>query len=276
MRTLNETLTRMETQGGVGQSLRKHLSAVGVHDWEDITRGKLYDLKDHLAETLAPNSQRTVMANIKALFNRYKDELELPSDYDKILVAKAVKPLKTYLAEEDLAKLEAYTPPTNKQKYIQNVFIICAFTGLRVSDALKLTMENVVGDSLHYVSKKTKKVGAIPLKKGLAERIKWVSEHPEFRVTESGYNKQLKVMCRRAGITDEVMVYTRGVEKRGPKWKFVTSHTARISTATCLDKRGVRIGDISQLLQHSSIQMTERYIIRDHVELSEKALQFFA
>ena len=82
-------------------------------------------------------------------------------------------------------------------------------------------------------------------------------------------------MCKSAGITEEVMVFKAGKELKGPKWKFITSHTARISTASCLNKRGVQIGDICQLLQHSSIQMTERYIIRDRIELSDEAMKFF-
>ena len=51
MKTLEQTIAKMER--GAAQSLRKHLAAVGINGWEDITRSTLYDLKDHLGETVA-------------------------------------------------------------------------------------------------------------------------------------------------------------------------------------------------------------------------------
>ena len=274
MRTLNETIDRMSE--GVGQTLRKHLSAVGINEWDELTRSALYELKDHLSESLAPNSQKTIMANLKSIMNRVKDEVDFPVDYAKILTVKATKPMKIYLSEEDLAKLEHVSVHTKRQEFVKNVFLICAYTGLRVGDAMNLTTQNIVGGSLHYIAQKTKKVGAIPLKSGLAERIAWVEANKEYRVTLMGYNRSIRKMCKDAGINEEVMVFKAGKEQKGPKWQFVSSHTARISTASCLNKRGVGIGDICTLLQHSGTSMTERYIIRDHVELSPTAMKFFA
>jgi len=276
MKSLQKTIDGLNNDGGAGVTLRKHLSAVGIYEWEDITRSSLYDLKDHLAETLAPNSQKTVMANFKSILHRVIEEIDIPSDYEKILAAKGNKPLKTYLTEEDLARLDATPTHTNRQEFIKNVFLICAYTGLRVGDALNLSAENVVGNSLHYIAQKTHKPGAIPLKSGVSERIKWICDHPEARCTRTYYNRAIKRLCKKAGLTEDVLVLKGGKEKRGPKWMFVSSHTARISTATCLDRRGVAIGDICQLLQHSSVTTTERYIVRDHIELSEEAMKFFA
>lgn len=275
MRTLQETLKKLNSKGGVGQSLKKHLDAVDIKEWSDITRSSLYELRDHMAETLAPASQKTVLGNFKALLNRVKDDITIPSDFEKILAVKATKPMKIYLSEEDLDKLDKVEAKTDKQKFIKNIFLICAYTGLRVGDALNLTVENIVDGNLHYIAQKTKKAGAIPLKTGLSERIKWISEHKEFEVSLAYYNRAIRKLCKDAGIDEEVVVFKAGKEMKGPKWQFVSSHTARISTASCLNKRGVQIGDICQLLQHSSIQMTERYIIRDRIELSEEAMKFF-
>lgn len=274
MRTLNETIERMEK--GAAASLRKHLNAVGINEWTDVTRSALYELRDHLADELAPATQKTVLAHLKSLLNRVKDEIELPSDYAKILTVRATRPMKIFLTESDLAKLEKAPVHTNRQIFVKNVFLICSYTGLRVGDAMNLTPENIVGGNLHYVAQKTKKANAIPLKKGLEERIAWVATHQDFRVTLVSYNRAVRMMCRDAGITEEVVVFKAGKELRGPKWMFVSSHTARISTASCLNKRGVPIGDICKLLGHSGTSMTERYVIRDRVELSKTAMRFFA
>lgn len=276
MKTLEETLSKMASVGGIGQSLRKHLGAVGIREWSDFTRSSLYELRDHLASCgLASASQKTICAHVKSMLGRVKDDIDIPKDYAKILNVKASRCLKTYLTEEDLDKLEAVKTKTLKEEYTKQVFLISAYTGLRFSDATRLTPENIVGNSLHYSAKKTRKINAIPLKKGLAEKIAWVNAHPEAAITRSGYNKAIKTLCRWAGIDEEVFTVHGDVEHRGPKWKYISSHVARVSTATDLSKRGVRIGDIQQLLQHSSIQTTERYIIKDQVELSEDAMKFF-
>jgi integrase len=275
MKTLQEALSKMEGPNGAGQSLRKHFKAVGINDWEDITRSAIYEFHDHLTGTLAPSTARTICSYAKSLFNRYCDEVDLPMGWEQILVAKASKPMKTYLTEDELKKVADAPVHTRKQTLVKNLFLICAYTGLRVSDAMSLTTENIVDGNLHYVAKKTKKAGAIPLKAGLEERIKWVSEHKDLTITLKSYNQAVRKMCKDVGIDDEVVVLKAGKEMKGPKWKYITSHTARISTATCLSKRGVPVGDIMTLLQHSGTSMTERYIVRDRVELSPKAMAFF-
>ena len=265
----------MENKGGAGQSLRKHLAAVGINEWGDITRSALFEFHDHVTENLAPGTARTVCAYAKSLLNRYSDEVELPKDWAKILTAKSSKPMKTYLTEDELRRIADAPVHTEKQTLVKNLFLICAYTGLRIGDAMNLTTENIVDGNLHYVAQKTKKAGAIPLKAGLEERIKWVSEHRHLSITLKSYNEDVKKMCKEAGITDEVVVLKAGKEMKGPKWNFITSHTARISTATCLSKRGVPVGDIMKLLQHSGTAMTERYIVRDRIELSPRAMAFF-
>jgi len=260
---------------GAAQSLRKHLAAVGIDSWDDMTRSHLYELKDHLEENVAASSAKQILSNLRAILNRVKDEVDLPLDFAKILSIKAPSSVKIYLTEQELERLENVRVHTARQIFVKNVFIICAYTGLRVSDAMKLTPENIVDGSLHFVAQKTKKAGAIPLKPNLALRIKWVSEHQDKKVTLMSYNRAIRKMCKDAGINEEVMVFKGGKELKGPKWMFVSSHTARVSTASCLNRRGVPIGDICKLLQHSGTAMTERYIVRDHIQLSSHAMKFF-
>ena len=277
MLTLEATMNLMNNSGGAASSLRKHLKAVGIAEWTDITRSSLYALRDHLSHSgLATGTQKTVMANLKSIMGRVRDEVSFPSDYAKILSVKSTQNLKTFLTEEDLKKLSELQVPIKTQQFVQNVFLVCAYTGLRYSDAIKLTPENIDGDNLHYVAKKTKKVGAIPLKSGLADRIKWIYENQDAKVSRCTYNRTTRKLCMRAGIDDDVLVFKHDTEMRGPKRKFITSHSARVSTATCLSRRGVQIGDIQQLLQHSSVAITEKYIVKDRIVLSSAAMEFFA
>lgn len=274
MKTLSEAISKMEK--GAGGSLKKHLNAAGINAWDDITRESLYDLCDELAASVAPSSAKTILAWFKSLLSRYQDSIGLPQGWQKILVARGDKPEKTYLTEEELALFAGVEPHTAKQVMVQNLFLICAYTGLRISDASKLTTRNIVDGVLHFTAKKTKKAGAIPLKRGLETRIAWVEKHQHLAsVTPKYYIDTVRSIARQAGINSPVVVKKAGEERKGPKWMFITSHTARVSTATCLSRRGVPIEDICALLQHSDTAMTERYIVRECVELSQTAMQFF-
>lgn len=275
MRTLQEAICKMQNKAA-GATLRKHLTAAGITSWDHITRSSLYEFRDLLLESVAASSAKTIMAYAKALFNRYSDEIKLPKDWKKILSAKGQKPMKTYLTESELAKLADAPTHTRKQELVKNLFLICAYTGLRVGDAMNLTTENISEGAIHFVAQKTKKAGVIPLKPGLEGRIRWISEHPELRITTKCYNEAVKALCQSAGINDEVVVLKAGKEQRGPKWKFITSHTARISTATCLNRRGVSTDEIMRVLQHTSTSMTARYIVPSDAGLSTAAMAFFS
>ena len=78
----------MENRGGAGASLRKHLAAAGIREWSDITRASLYDFADHLHESVAPGTAKTVSAYAKSLFHRYEDDVKLPAAWEGILQIK--------------------------------------------------------------------------------------------------------------------------------------------------------------------------------------------
>ena len=275
MKTLSEAISKMEK--GAGGCLKKHLAAVGINEWDDITRESLYDLCDELTASVARSSAKTILAWFKALLGRYCESVTLPQGWQKILQTRADNNKKTYLNETELEQFAGVEPHTAKQVMIQNLFLICAYTGLRISDAAGLTTRNIVDGVLHFTAKKTGKAGAIPLKKGLEARIAWVEKHKYLAsVTPKYYIDTVQSIARQAGINSPVVVKKAGVEKTGPKWQFITSHTARVSTATCLHRRGVPVEDITAVLQHSDTAMTERYIVRDHVELSQTAMEFFS
>lgn len=276
MRTLQEAIDKMMNKGAAKESLRKHLCAVGINEWTDITRASLYEFHDHLLTELAPSTAKTIMAYAKSLFNRYREEVELPDGWSGILKAKCSRPMKTYLTEDELKRFSKARTHTAKQELAKNLFLICSFTGLRVGDAMNLRTENISDGAIRYVAQKNKKAGVIPLKPGLEQRIKWVSEHRDLHITTKCYNEAVRNLCKLSGISDEVVVQIAGEEVRGPKWQFISSHAARRSCATNLFKRGAGVQEISTILNHSGVAMTERYICAKKTELSSAAKAFFS
>ena len=260
--------------GTQSKSLLRHLGDSGIHDWQDLTKANLNEFRDLVLERVSQSSARTYFATLKAVLRRYEDEVDFCKDYDSILKAKNEKPLKTFLTMKELERLERVEVLSEVEQYVLDEFMIGAYTGMRISDARVVSEENMVDGCLSYVSIKTGVHAVVPLKEGIAERIRRVQAN-DCEVSLAGYNKALRRLCKKAEITERVMVYKAGEHKKGEKWNHVSSHTARISFATNLANLGVPLFEISKMMGHASIQQTERYLVRSQVELSNKALKYF-
>jgi site-specific recombinase XerD len=90
-----------------------------------------------------------------------------------------------------------------------------------------------------------------------------------------GYNLALRRMAQRAGITERVKVFKAGEHKKGEKWEYLSSHSARISFCTNLVNLGVPLIEVASMMGHASVSQTERYYVKTQIELSNKALKYF-
>lgn len=83
-------------------------------------------------------------------------------------------------------------------------------------------------------------------------------------ISDQKHNKQIKALGKLAGINEEfILTKTRGgkrIESIKPKSEFITSHTARRSGATNMYLAGVDLKFIQDILGHSKIEQTIRYI----------------
>lgn len=253
----------------------KHLQLSGINDWKDLTKANLYDFRDMVTSCVSSSSARTYFATFKAILDRYSEESGIPcQDYRKILTAKEQRPVKTFLNMADLFLLEGVQPKGLLEEFVLNEFLVSAYTGMRISDVMAISLENVTGEFLSYVSMKTKVHAMVPMRPGLDRRIKWLQENA-LNISLAGYNNAIRRMCQRAGIDETVKVFKAGKEMEGPKWKFVSSHTGRISFCTCLASLGAGLQEIRRMAGHTTTAMTERYIVPSGIEISEKAMAFF-
>lgn len=273
MKTLEQTIEKMEK--GAAQSLRKHLDAVGIHDWEDITRSSLYELKDHLGETVAASTAKQVLSNLRAVMNRVKDEADFPADFAKILAVKGDVCRATYLTPEELRKFETVKVKGAKARLVQVEFLIEAFTGARISDVQTFTEENFAGGYLTYTSKKTKVTATVPVSEKTKGWIRYAQEHRDEEPTLMSRNRIIRRIARDAGIDTPVKTRHGGVEKVTPKWEVLTSHCARRSCATNLVSAGASLTEAKLCLGHRNTQTTERYLCITKPNLSEKAMRYF-
>lgn len=240
-------------------------------DWEDITDDNLKDIVDMLGSNYAPNSVRTICAEICALLHENGSSKEIPTYApQRVLKAKKSPVHATYLDEWEIKKLEAYQPKKTSWCYVKRLFMIECMTGARKSDCERMTLENIIEEKGHrfirYVSQKNNHEVTVPLDVRLVKYLVPVGRNEPTAMTTYTYITILQRMCKECGIDARVKVFTAGQEKSGYKFQFVSSHTGRRSFATNLAKRGVSLEQIALMMGHMNgntpnIAMTQRYIV---------------
>ncbi len=124
----------------------------------------------------------------------------------------------------------------------RNWLIIGCWTGCRVNDLMKLTINNLFltpkGQKfIRYTQSKTGKTVDIPLHEHVNEILEKLNGFPR-PITDVNFNMYIKEVCRLAGLTEEVFgakqstVSHRKEVGSFEKWQLIKSHTCRRSFAT--------------------------------------------
>lgn len=161
----------------------------------------------------------------------------------------------TYLSPEELELLENLELSGSEKKLCPTLdaFLFCCYAGLRYSDFVSLTSDNIVRISdetwLIYRSVKTQIEVRLPLYllfdgKGMKILDRYTNRLSMFFGirSNSNVNKELIRISQLAGIN-----------------KRISFHTARHTNATLLIYGGVNITTVQKLLGHKSIKTTQVY-----------------
>lgn len=203
----------------------------------------------------APNSRRRALNSIKSFYNFCKDKkLCIHNITNDIRHIKIWQKERTFLTEIEVVSLiNNITSPLLKA-----LTSTLYYTGLRISECIKLDLEHVdlQNDIIYVKCGKGKKSRSIPINNKLkiilcnylnSSRIS--SNSSRFFCTKTGsisssyVNQVLKVSSKSSGLT-----------------KHVTAHILRHSFASNLLKHGVDIVKIQRLLGHAHLRTTCIYI----------------
>lgn len=164
----------------------------------------------------------------------------------------AADPLVVYLTEEELTRLTGLfnsgTLADNEQDVLR-FFLFMTFTGMHISDARALQIEQIRNGEIHYKRLKTHTRVNMPLSKPAARLVDYYKAGRErgnlFRKlpTDQAFNRTIKKICKRVKIT-----------------KPVSAKAARHTFATLYYKKNSGdLGTLSKLLGHTSISTTMIY-----------------
>lgn len=276
MKTLSFEQEFTKRQPNRVQILRFMREAIGVKEvqWSDLTMTNLTEVRDCMMRRLSQNSAQVYCAILRAFLNNVCEDVDLPTQrYAKALKVKIVPSQHCCLTEEELIKFDEYIPKNQRERDVKIMFMRGAFSGARSSDCRELTLNNVHGHTLSYVSKKTKVAVEQPLHSRLA---KYLQMEPSCERDRSTTNRVIQRICRNLGFNEEITLYSNGRMQTKKKYEWITMHSSRRSYVSALAVRGVPIEVIAKLAGHQNSSTTSKhYCCVDTKKLNNDAMGFF-
>lgn len=175
-----------------------------------------------------------------------------------------------YLNEEELRKIRELELSAEQYSLAltRDLFMIGAYSGLRVSDYNRLTNDNLNShngsEMIEVRCQKTNSVVVIPLHQVAKDILNNYSGGLPPTQNEQVMNRNLKALGELAGIYEEVVIETtrggRMAAYKKPKHEMIKTHTARRSFCTNAYLSGVDTLDIMALSGHTTETSFLKYI----------------
>ncbi|WP_106830389.1 site-specific integrase [Parabacteroides pacaensis] len=258
---------KKETENGtLKDSTRKnHLSTLKLLifynkdiSFDDITYDFLCSFEHHLlSKGYHKNTIAKHLKHIKRYINLAinKDLFSLQKYPFRKFKIKYSESHREHLTPDELKKIEKVDLSNYHPRYQKSLdaFLFSCYTGLRYSDIIRLTTENILYINsktwLIYSTQKTETEIRLPLfllfdGKAIPIIKKYMKDNIQlFGLPDnSNVNKQLAKICKLARVN-----------------KKVSFHTARHTNATLLLYNGANITTVQKLLGHKSVRTTQIY-----------------
>lgn len=254
-------------------------------NYENITTDFYEDFISFLYEKDYSNNYiGAQIKTLKTIMNAsFEDNLHSNLDYKKRAFKKPLEEVfNIYLTPEELEKI--YTADTDKfkptkktkEKHIykstleltRDIFLIGAYTGLRVSDLNQLNEENIVTiegkQHLKIKTQKTGKIVTIPISPIVREIFKKHDNKPPKRLNAQKMNLSLKELGKLAEINGIIeFEKSKGgliIKKNLHKYEMIGNHTSRRSFCTNAYKSEMPVIDIMAISTHKSERSFFNYI----------------
>lgn len=151
-----------------------------------------------------------------------------------------------FLTMDEIRRFKEYMPKNEREKNVKVAFLFSCFTGLRLSDVMKLRYEDVKNGIMTITMTKTRRELSMPLSRNAISCVPEGSQGIIFKgmgIDTTLINRVLKYICRGSMIN-----------------KHISFHCARHTFAVNALKYGGDIYVVSKLLGHCSIETTQTYL----------------
>lgn len=184
-----------------------------------------------------------------------------------------------YLNNQEIEQLIQLKLDDEMDCLIRDIFVIGCNTGLRIGDLMSFLKKPEIhteGDKryIHIKQNKTTNEVYIPINSTIQKILnKRNGNFPEY-INQAKINDRIKFIAKRAKIVEDyTLEKTIGGEKsyiKKPKYKFISSHTARRSFCTNAYNAGMPPHQIMIISGHKSEKVFYNYIKAD---TKRKAMQ---
>ena len=158
-----------------------------------------------------------------------------------------------FLTIEEVNRI--YDPGSKRLEVVRDMFLMSAFTGLAFTDVSQLTEEHIVTDNegnkwIRKPRQKTRQMSNIPLLDIPLEIIE------KYRGDKKAAKKGVLLPIPSNQVMNRYLKEIATICKID---KYLTTHVARHTYATVCLSQGVSLKNVSKMLGHASVKMTERY-----------------
>ena len=177
-----------------------------------------------------------------------------------------------YLTNEEMRKLLALEIPAERKalENVRDVLIFCCFSGLRHSDVFNLRRSDVKDGVIEVTTVKTADSLSIELNevtKGILEKYKdyrFKGDKALPVICNQTMNRNVKELCRMAGIDEEIRITTykgnQRIDEVKRKWELVGTHTGRKTFIVNALSLGVAPNVVMKWTGHSDYKAMKPYI----------------
>lgn len=249
--------------------------------------GWLLGVKDY-----TPNTVCATFSVMKVWLNQAKEDGLFHDNAFHKWKSKGYEVDRVYLTEEELDKIYKLTFDNDfkEENHIDNkscieqtrdLFIIGAWTGLRISDLENLNVAkwSIEERKLRIYNNKTDKYVVIPLADEVIELYKKYEGKFPHPVYKGAFNRHIQRCAEIAGITECVPVRSeRGgktVQVQVEKYKLISSHAMRRSFATNFYRKCRNAQMVMKITGHTTEQNFKRYLRWNEEENADMAMKYF-
>ncbi len=266
------TLITLRSSMNVIKGFIKHKKIKNLY-FDDINRTFYNDFIGYLTneKKYTKNYIGTVIQKLKTVMGyAYEEGKHFNLEFKKNYFSKVTEVVSfPYLNNDELKKIESLVLDNEELDTVRDIFLIGCNTGLRIGDLLNLLKNPEIynqdgRDFFKIKQSKTSNLVVIPINsvvKSILEKRNGVL--PKY-VHQNSVNKHIKAICKRAMINDDFTYFRTvgGVEVKfsAPKFKYISTHTARRSFCTNAYYSGMPPHDIMAISGHKNEDVFYNYI----------------
>lgn len=233
---------------------------------EQISSVDLEDYMYYLKKSGKKSATRSRVVYIFRSLYKYSYKRELCTKNLAIFLesVKVKQTERDYLSEEEFILLIQKINSSIVKAAVQTIF----YTGLRVSEALNLTMENVKLDEkiIYTISGKGDKDRIIPI----SNKLYYILDDYVKNIRPDVESNKFFCTKKTGSLSPQYINRMLHIAKDSLNWeKNISAHILRHSFASNLILQNAPLPAVQKLLGHSDLRVTSRYIHQDLRQLEE-------